>query len=380
MKVEVETVHPSGLSPEDIAAWRALAAAEPAFAHPLLGPDFARAVGEVRLDARVAVFRRRGAAIGFLPHHRRPGGLARPLGAPLSDYHALVAAPDSGLEGGRALAAAGLAAFRYTGLVDPHGAFTASTAAAAPGWTVALDGPAEACLERLRAASPKRAKNWRRLHQKLEREVGPVRFEASDDPAVYEQLLSWKREQLVRGGLADFMRPDWTRRLLDNLSRKRGEFAGLTLAMWAGDTLAAGHFGVRQGGWYHSWISSTHPDLGSCSPGQTFLIQAITAMPSLGLTTYDLGQGSDHYKQHYAARTVMAGEGTAAAPTSAGRLAAGREQAWTLAGARRPGLVASLRRRLDIIAASELSAVGRVRGFVDALAAQPRRRLALESD
>lgn len=378
--LNVEAVHPSRLSTADVSAWRALAAAEPAFAHPLLGPDFARAVGEVREDARVAVYRRDGAAVGFLPYHRRPGGLARPLGAPLSDYHALVAAPDLGLDGGQALALAGLAAYRFTGLIDPNGAFAGSVGATAPGYAIVLDGPAEDYLEGLRAASAKRFKNWRRLANKIEREVGPLRIEASEDPAAFRCLLDWKREQLIRTGVADFLRPEWTSRLLDNLFHTRGEFAGLTVALWAGDTLAAGHFGVRLGDWYHPWIASTNPELGVYSPGQSFLLQAIAAMPDLGLRTYDLGTSHDHYKRHYAAPVVQAGEGTAAAPTAAGRLAVGRETLWAMAGARRPGPVASLRRRLDAIAVTELSTAGRVRGFVEAVAAQPRRRLALEAE
>src|ERR1700761_3089936 len=89
-KLEAEIVHPAELSRVDIAAWRRLQAAEPAFGSPLLGPDFAQAVGAVRPDARVAVYRRAGHAIGFLAHHRRPGGFARPIGAPFCDYHALV--------------------------------------------------------------------------------------------------------------------------------------------------------------------------------------------------------------------------------------------------------------------------------------------------
>ncbi|MFA7262513.1 MAG: GNAT family N-acetyltransferase [Caulobacter sp.] len=376
--LNAKTIHPSLLSREEIAAWKALVVAEPAFASPLLGPDFARAVGAVREDARVAVYRDGDRIVGFLPHHRRPGGMARPLGAPLSDYHGLIAGADSGLTAARALALADLSVYRFTGLIDPHGVFAEASVGESVGYAITLDEAPEAYLERLRAASPKRFKNWRRLDSKLEREVGPVRIEASDDPAVYEQIMDWKREQLVRTGVADFLRPEWTRRLLGDFAAGRGDLRGLTLALWAGDTLAAGHFGVVQGGWYHPWVASTNPDLGDYSPGQTFLMKAIAAMPGLGLTTYDLGPSHDHYKRHYAAPAQTVGEGTATAPTPAGRLAGGREQAWTLAGARGAGLVASLRRRLDAIAVTELSTAGRVRGFVEAVAAQPRRRLAME--
>ncbi|MCF8505761.1 MAG: GNAT family N-acetyltransferase [Caulobacter sp.] len=375
--LNARTVHPAELTHDEVSAWTTLVAAEPAFGNPLLGPDFAIAVGAVRSDARVTVYRDGETIVGFLPHHRRPGGMARPLGAPLSDYHGLIAGPHPDLTADRVLALAGVSAWRFTGLVDPYGVFAQSSIGETSGYAVTLTGPAADYLESLRAASPKRFKNWRRLDSKLEREVGPVRIEASDDPAVYDQIMDWKREQLIRTGVADFLRPDWTRALLANLAAARGPLRGITLTMWAGDTIAAGHFGVAQNGWYHPWVASTNPDLAEYSPGQTFLMKAIAAMPDLGLTTYDLGPSHDHYKRHYAAPTQVVGEGTAAASTPAGVLAGGRERAWTLAGARRDGMVASLRRRLDAIAVTELSTVGRVRGFVEAVAAQPRRRLAM---
>lgn len=378
--LNARTVHPSNLSPDEIAVWQGLVAAEPAFGNPLLGPDFAQAVGVVRADARVTVFRDGERVVGFLPHHRRPGGLGRPLGAPLSDYHGLIAAPHAGLTQAEVLRLAGLSAYRFTGLIDPRGVFAETEQGESAGYAITLNEAPDAYLERLRAASPKRFKNWRRLDSKLEREVGPVRMEASEDPAVYDQIMDWKREQLVRTGVADFLRPDWTRELLASFAGGRGPLRGLTLTMWAGDTLAAGHFGVMQNGWYHPWVASTNPDLGEYSPGQTFLMRAIAAMPGLGMTTYDLGPSHDHYKRHYAAPAQTVGEGTAAASTPAGRLAGGRERVWTMAGGRGEGLVASLRRRLDAIAVTELSTAGRVRGFVDAVAAQPRRRLALESE
>ncbi|HRD28508.1 MAG TPA: GNAT family N-acetyltransferase, partial [Caulobacter sp.] len=329
--LSVKSIHPSLLSPQELAAWRALVAAQPAFGSPLLGPDFALAVGAVREDARVAVYRAGETIVGFLPHHRRPGGLARPLGAPLSDYHGLIAGPDFGLTGARALELAGLSAYRFTGLVDPHGMFQDAAAGAASGYAITLTISPEAYLESLRAVSPKRFKNWRRLDNKMERELGPVRIEASDEPAVYEQIMDWKREQLIRTGVADFLRPDWTHRLLAGFLAATGPLRGLTLVLWAGDRIAAGHFGVTQNGWYHPWVASTNPDLGEFSPGQTFLMRAIAAMPALGLTTYDLGPSHDHYKRHYAAPSQAVGEGTAVAATAAGRLAGGRERIWTLA-------------------------------------------------
>jgi CelD/BcsL family acetyltransferase involved in cellulose biosynthesis len=377
-----ETLHPSDLTGADLAAWRALAAANPAFASPLLGPDFALEVGRVRDDARVAIWRRDHKAIGFLPHHRRPGGLARPIGSPFSDYHALVGAADAGLKGPEALALADLSAFRFTGLVDPYGVFDGAVAERSPSFVVALDQPAPDYLEGLRAASPKRFKNYRRLDAKLDREVGPLRLVAADySDEAFETLLGWKRAQLDRTGLADFLRPGWTRALLRNLfERRRGETQGLLVMLYAGEQMVGGHFGVRQGEIYHPWIAATDPQFAPWSPGITVLARAIAAMPDMGLKVYDLGPSHDHYKRHYAMPAAEVGEGLAAAASPAGRMAGGMESAWTLAGARRAGPVGRLRRRLDVIATTELTAAGRMRGFVEAVAAQGKRRSVVESE
>ena len=116
-----DTYHPSDLTQADIATWREICASNTAFASPLMGPDFALAVGAVRPDTRVTVFRWPGRTAGFLAYQLRPGSLARPIGAPLADYHGLVAR--DGLLIDEALVAAGLSAYRCSGLVDPNHAF-----------------------------------------------------------------------------------------------------------------------------------------------------------------------------------------------------------------------------------------------------------------
>lgn len=368
-----ESRHPADLTAEDAAAWRALCAAHPAFGSPLLGPDFAQAIGAVRQDARVAIWRRGGRAVGFLPHHLRPGGFARPIGAPLSDYHALVS--DGPFDAGAALAAAGLSAFRFTGLIDPFGAFETAVAGRKQGFVIELDGPADAYLEALRAQSPKRFKNYRRLTSKLEREIGEVVVTAPDHSQdAFDLLIAWKRAQLKRTGMHDFLAPAWMQTLMTGLfARRDGELQGLMMCLYAGGRLVAGQFGVRQGAVFHPWIASTDPDMGAWSPGQIFLLQAIAAMPGAGLAVYDLASGHEHYKRPYALSTRQIADGTAAAASAAGRAVRMSEAAWDIVGANGDGAAASLRRRLDVIVTSELSLAGRAQGFATALAAKARR-------
>ena len=373
MMLTAETFHPRDLAPTDVAAWRVLCASHPEFANPLMGPDFAQAVGTVRPDARVTVWRWPGRTAGFLAYHLRPGSFARPIGAPLSDYHGLVA--EQGLEADEAMSAAGLSVYRFTGLTDPNRTFSGCAVSERDSFVIELESSGEAYLEALRASSPKRFKNYRRLDHKLDREVGTLSIVGPDrDPVAFATLLRWKREQLARTGAHDFLNPAWTRDLLQALfARQEGEFQGLMVNLYAGDRLVAGHFGIRQGGFYHPWIASTDPELGAWSPGQVFLGRAIAAMTDMGLTTYDLGPGHEHYKRPYALTIRALGEGVATAANLGGRAAQMSEQAWNLAGAQGSGAVGKLRRRLDIIASTELSLAGRARGVVAAIGSRARR-------
>ena len=373
--LDIETLHPRNLTQADLTAWREMAAAEPAFHSPLMGPDFACAVGAVRDDARVAVIRRGGETLGFLPHHRRPGAMARAIGSPLSDYHGLVSRADAGLDAGQVLRAAELTAYRYTGLIDPHGVFGRNETKTAH--VIDLQGAdAETYLEAVRAASPKKIKNWRRLDSKLEREIGAVELVAADSSReAFDQLIAWKREQLARTGVHDFLRPEWVRGLLLDLFQKRtGPFQGLMINLYAGGELVAGHFGVRLNGVYHPWIASTNPAYGEWSPGQIFFMRAIAAMPGLGLHHYDLGPGHDHYKGAYALSQVQIGDGSATASTMAGRVAHSLDGVMVRAGSRGAGPVGRLSRRVEAIASVELTLGGRMRGLVDAFANQAQRR------
>jgi CelD/BcsL family acetyltransferase involved in cellulose biosynthesis len=376
--LRAETFHPSDLPPVLVEAWREMCERHPDFRNPLLGPDFARAVGEVRGDARVTVWHYAtlnggSRPAGFLAYHRRAGGVARPIGAPLSDYTALVSSDVLDID--EALTVAGLSAYRFNGLIDPFGSFRTVETQEQESYLIELDGSAEDYLEALRASSPKRFKNYRRLDHKLDREVGDLRIVAHDaDPAVLGQLLDWKRDQLARTGGQDFLRPVWIRQLLAGLHQQtEGPLQGLLISLYAGSDLVAGHFGIRSGSAFHPWIAATDPRFAAWSPGQIFLLRAIAAMPELGLTSYDIGPGHDHYKRPYARSTRLIRSGAATAATPLGRAAQATEQVWTLAGARRDGAVGRLRRRLDAITAVEPSLGGQAVSLMATLASRARR-------
>ena len=375
--IRAEVQHPSSLSERDVELWRAFCAAEPMFRSSLLGPDFARLVGEVRPDARVAVFRDQGETIAFLPFHRRGSGFARPIGSAFSDYHALVAGPGVRLSLREALAAAGLNAFRHTGLIDPAAADADPCGPA--GHVIALKASVEAHNEALRASNPKRFKNWRRLEHKLEREVGEVSITAGEhDPEDFAQLLAWKREQFRRTGAHDVLRPAWAQGLFSAAFASRDpHLRGVMTTLRAGGRLVAGHFGIASGGACHVWISAMDPECGGAGPGQVLMLHAPAVMQAQGLDLYDLGPGYAHYKAPFATGRIPVAEGIALAEGSQSLAARSLEGAWSLAGGRIDA-VARLRRRLDQIAAADLSLGGRVRGVIEAVAGQGRRAASRE--
>lgn len=366
--LQAQTFHPAQMAAGDREAWRALAAVgdRPS---PLLGPDFTELVGRVRPDALVTIWRTAdGAPAAFLPHHRR-GSVAHPIGAPLSDYHGAVTTPGFDLEA--ALAMAGLSAYRFSSRIVE---VVPAPEAAREGFLIALDDGPDAYLESLRQARPKSFKNYRRLGHRLERDFGPLRITAGSPRHVLDTLIAWKRQQFVRTGGYDVLRPAWVGGLFDDLfQRTDPAFSGLVVALHAGDRLVAGHFGVRAGDIYHPWIASTDPDLAEFAPGHVFLMQAIAAMPALGLRTYDLAPSHEHYKRPYSRswRTVVSGV-TFAQGDTASRIT---EQAWALAGAGRNGPVQRLRRRLDVISVSEPTALGRLQGYAATAAVAARRIL-----
>jgi CelD/BcsL family acetyltransferase involved in cellulose biosynthesis len=365
--LHAEVRAPDGLLPEERDAWRAFQGAEPAFASPLLSPQFALAVGRVRDDARVAVFRRGGEIVGLFAHHRRPsafgGAFARGLGGPWSDEQALLTGPQ-GLDWREAFAAAGLRACRFTGLIDPFGVFDGAVQDGEGAYAIAFDGPAEAYLEGLRAASPKRFKNLRRLESKLEREAGAVTLAAPDrDPQALDALIAWKRDQFRRTGVHDVLHPAWSRRLIaDAFAETPGGPDPLLVTLRVDGAVVAGHFGLLAGAVYHPWIAAFDPAFAAYSPGIVLLLRAIRAMPELGLSRYELSGGCGHYKAAVASQSTPLKEGLVElkrAPAAAGR--------------RRPLILERARRRLDRIVETELTFSGRLIGVAGALHDLPRR-------
>jgi CelD/BcsL family acetyltransferase involved in cellulose biosynthesis len=117
MDIQVDVVRPQELTSAEQDLWNSFIAAEPAHDSPFLSLRYTLLAGAVVPGARVAVVRRSGDTVGFLPFQRR-GGLLQPLGAPLTDYHGLVAKAGEDVDIVRVVKGAGGRSYRFSGLLS----------------------------------------------------------------------------------------------------------------------------------------------------------------------------------------------------------------------------------------------------------------------
>ena len=104
---------------DDWARWRELRAGNPALYSPYFNPFYTQLVAELTENVWMLVVYDKNMPIAFLPYHgsKSGGGLIRPVGAPMTDYHGLICASDADFDLMAALDAAGINAFHFGGLV-----------------------------------------------------------------------------------------------------------------------------------------------------------------------------------------------------------------------------------------------------------------------
>jgi CelD/BcsL family acetyltransferase involved in cellulose biosynthesis len=342
--------------------WRALQALTPDFASPLVGPDFARFVARYRPDAKLAIGYDGDVAVAFFAFHPAKNGYVRAIGAPFCDYQAVVTDPDYPVGGADFLAAAGISSIALSSLMDPHGVFDKTGLELVEAHRIDCNGDGEAIFESLRLANPKWAKNLRRLTNKMDRELGPVRLVAHDTNAQsYDIMMAIKVAQYHQTGVTNVLRPRWVQRFMRDLFDLRdADFGGCMVSLYSGDKFVAGHFGVRQGDWFHPWIASTCPQSHPYSPGIIFLSEIVRQSDQVGLRVIDLSAGHGHYKNQFCRNPIMVHAGVVGAkPQTA------PDQSDSALGL--------INRRLDLISSVEPDFLGQMTAIGTAIATIPRR-------
>ena len=303
------------LTAQQIEVWCRLRKASPELDSPYFHPYFSRAVHEVFRNVRVVV-----GDEGFFPV-QVSGGVARPVGWPGADFQGPIG---SGISPTGALSALGARSLEFDHLVDvPEFAPWVSGRRISP--YVETDGGLEGYLKRASKSGRDNMAQARRRTAKASRELGAVRFEADlPEPEVLDQIISLKQGQYRATGARDYFAVPGRRELLHRLLLERSpEFSGVLSAVFVGDRLFAGHFGIRSGGVLHWWFPVYDPAFGSYAPGWVLLRELVSAAPETGVVRIDLGRGEDEYKRRAMTGAVDVCQGMVASRARRGMRRAG---------------------------------------------------------
>ncbi len=355
MGTGVDIVRPNELGPRELGLWRAFTTARPdLYASPFFHPEFTRIAGEIAPGAQVAIFHERGEIAGFFPHQRR-GRAVQPLGAPLNDYHGVIARQgfEAPLEALPDLLDAGSVA--VNGWVGQAGAGTGRHTLQAhlpDGW--------DAYDAERRALHPKYFKDKDRARRALERDFGEARVTMGHrSDWLLDRLVTLKSEQYRRSRLHDIFACGWTADLLRGLMGSRSEDFGASVAVLeAGEDVIATEFAIHAGDRYHFWLPAYELSAARYSPGILLSLETMRLGVERGFATFDYGFEGEGYKKYACNRREDVREAVVQPPGLMGALAGGEGR-----------LATSIRRRWATIDACETTLVGRAKGLVMAASA-----------
>jgi CelD/BcsL family acetyltransferase involved in cellulose biosynthesis len=309
--MEASVVRPGDIGPADQARWRSLAD-QPTLGSPFLSWSFARTIGHVRDDARVAVLHEAGQTCGYLAFQVDGDGAGRPIGATMCDAQAVLAPAAWSFDARRLIEAAGLSEWSFDHLSVAQPAFHPYHQRRHRSPVVELGAGHQAFLGEVRRHSKDLVAQVARRRRKLEREVGPVTCEwqsgrADDD---LRNLREWKSDQYRRDGTWDRFAEPWISRAVELLARSRDPACtGLLTSVRAGGHLVAVHFGLLGTDRLSWWFPAYNPEFGRYSPGLILLMDLIEEAARQGVDRVDLGRGEHGYKMRVTPRSYEVAEG-----------------------------------------------------------------------
>jgi CelD/BcsL family acetyltransferase involved in cellulose biosynthesis len=293
-------------------AWAHIQEAEPSLGSPFFRPEFTEIVAAARGDVAVAIVRRDEGEPAFFPFQRGPFARARPVGARLSDYQGIVARGEPPFDARALLRSCGLRSWDFDAVVAAQSIFQPFHRRAKSSQCLDVTRGFETFVADRAAAGSDQVADIRKQAERLEADVGPVRFEVHvEDPASLEVLLRWKSEQYRRTGAVDIFSFPWVRDVVRRVHGARHEgFAGLLSVLYVADKPIAAHLGLRSRTTWHYWLPAYDRRFAKHSPGLILLLQMAQAAVGLGLDRIDLGKGDALYKRRLANASVPLAEGS----------------------------------------------------------------------
>lgn len=312
-------------------------------ASPYFRPEFTEHVAAVRDDVSVGVLEDDdGRIVGFFPFHRRRGGIGRPIGLGLSDYHGVISEPDAQWTVEDLLGGCGLVRYEFDHLPATQSQFAASHRAVEDSPIIALAGGYESFETSRDKAGRKQLREIERKRARCEEEVGPIEFvRHTADVDVLHTLMDWKSDQCQRSGTVDYFSLSWCRGLIECIHANRGaEFGGILSCLYADGSLAAAHFVMRSRRVWHSWFPVYNHEFHAYSPGLILLLEMIRAAADEGVEHIDLGKDISTYKKRFMTSAIQVAEGCAEVPSllNSARHLRDRAEQWSRSSIFRPVL------------------------------------------
>lgn len=297
--MKVTVVHPDELERAEAVRWASFQQRTVNGANPLLSLGFARAVGAVRRNARVAVAEEDGKIEMFLPFELGPNGVARPIGWRVSILQGIVGS-GAPIDLRRVVQAAGLRGWRFDH-VDAGDPLLQPYHYAGPATPVPVIDLREGFTAYLETRTNQLRRENRRRIRNLEREIGAVSFEWQASHETHLPLLiEWKSAQYdtARSLYAD----PGPRLVIERLLAAASDGCHARLSVLsAGGLPIALHLGVLDGGVLLSYEIAYDHRLAGFAPGFMLWLALIERAAREGITRIDLGYGapSHHGRRNY---------------------------------------------------------------------------------
>lgn len=316
----VELVGVGDLSPPHLAAWDEWQRTRPTLRSPFFRPEYSAIVARHLPAVRVVVVDHGDSPRALLPLQADAAGSARPVGAQLTDYQGIIGRDDD-LDVVELLRRAGLRSYRFDHVPVDQVGFGEHATPKGESPYLDLAGGFEHYAADRRAAGSELVAQTANRRRRMERRVGPVRFELhSDDPHAFEALVRWKSAQYEATGVDDLFAHRWALGVVRDIWETGGgadtRFQGLLSCLWAGDELAAVHLGLRSGPEWHWWLPAYDATHAAYSPGIQLLLAMAEAAPALGVDRIDLGRGDEPYKARFRSQAVPMTAGLVEVPSA----------------------------------------------------------------
>jgi CelD/BcsL family acetyltransferase involved in cellulose biosynthesis len=295
-RMRVSCIMPADLPRDLRERWEIHQEGDPNLESPCFRPEFTEIMAGARSDAFVAVA---DDGAGFLPFHREAynAGVARPIGANLSDFHGVICPPDYVFDPVKLVRGAGLAGWEFSRLPASQSAF-------APFASNRLDSMrVDLALWPERATQLSKENQQRR---KLAREIGPLELEWDcKDIEVFRQLMTWKSAQYVRTGMRDITKDAWAMQALTDINQRADpEFAGVLSVLRAGGQIVSINFSMSSRKVLQPWIPAYDPAFAKYRAGTTLWLCLLDEAVNRGFESAHFSTGDAYYKTRIGTSTV----------------------------------------------------------------------------